>query len=275
MRCLDNLRKQMPIWLLPVRNTFYFLIAFYIFSYSTSWLLVWRHDTYKIWYLFRANDPFENLFLLVTAVCFCLDTIPVFLVPELPGRRDIYIHHAMIVVMAVWCIVKGQGFPFVMFAGLQEASNLSYLAKVYFKNTATMRFIAQCIHVAIFLFFRFIVQAAFLLVSLVYLQVPICYEALCIGIDSAFFVVLLLSIRWCYLDLKKLRQLYKQMKKGDYQIINSEETATTPDQEKKKQPPNPYVAVIAFLLIVILLMMATAIVLILHFLSKPLYPSNT
>jgi len=210
----------------------------------------------------------EELYLIVTATVFTLDTIPVFLVPELPGRRDIYIHHVMIVGMAIWCIIKAQGFPFVMFAGLQEASNLSYLAKVYFKKTVKMRFAAQLIHVAIFVFFRFIVQISFLVIALVYLQVPMCYELLCIAMDVAFLTIFMLSIRWCYMDLRRLRELWQIMRKGDYVGINVEQS--TPD----KEPCNPYIAVIAFLLAVILLMMAVAIILVLHFLSKPLYPND-
>lgn len=238
LHVLKAIRKRTPKWIIPgnfmsiqstnwiVRNVYYFLAAFYIFVYSLTWIVYWRDEPCKIWYLFRANDFWEGVFLSVTALVFAIDTIPVFLAADLPGRTDVYIHHAMIIGMAIWCVIQGnedilqkywrgttgEGFPFVMFgksfrflhcltwrtAGLQEASNLTYLAKVYFKSTIKMRFITQLIHMSVFAFFRFVVQFSFLVVALAVLKVPVCYQPICIGMDLAFVIVLLLSIRWFY-----------------------------------------------------------------------------
>jgi len=249
--------------LIQARNGYYFLLAFYVFVYSMAYIIYNRDHIYKVWFIFRENDFMENTYVISISVLFLIDCIPISIIKNLPGRNEVYLHHFLIGGVGIWCFIENIGFLFLIFGGLQEASNLTYMGRVYLKQTSKMRFYAHLAHCIVFIFFRFILQYTLVALTVFYWKVPVCYKPICIAMDVSFLGITLLSIRWAYLDLKKLRSLNEARKNANkgYSIQNTEEGKEEDKEENEEKDKRAYIFPVVIITVSILILVAIPLVL--------------
>jgi len=226
-------------WLLDVRNIFYFLLAYVILSYSLASFVYNRDHLAKLFCLYRANDSdWEQGYLLALAILFALDAVPIALL-DVPAKFEILLHHGIIVVIGIWSVVQKRGFPFIIFGGLQEASNLTYMAKVYLKDTLLQRLIAQSVHTVVFFFCRFCLQLTFVVLSFAYFRVPVCWAPLCVALSVAFSGLLVLCARWFWQDVKQLVALFRLHRFPQSTTVNSQHIQQQQQQQQVEEENSP------------------------------------
>jgi len=240
--------------IVQVRNAYYFILAFYVFVFAIAYLIYNRNNIYKAWFIFRDNDYMENIYVISISILFIIDGITITFIKKFPGRFEVYLHHFMISGIGIWCYIDNIGFLFLIFGGLQEASNLTFMGRVYLKKSAEMRFFAQLAHCTVFIFFRFILQITILLVATLYLKVSVCFKPVCIALNIGFITIFLLSIRWAYFDIKRLitlNGLRKNQNKGYSIQNNNEEDVEGKELNTEELPTKPKKSDYIFALILI------------------------
>jgi len=259
--------------IVQARNAYYFILAFYVFVYAIAYLIYNRSNIYKVWFIFRDNDFMENVYVMSISILFLIDGVVITLIKNFPGRLEVYLHHFMISGVGIWCFFANIGFLFLIFGGLQEASNLTFMGRVYMKNSAEMRFYAQLAHCIVFIFFRFILQITILLVTIIYFKEPVCFKPVCIALSIAFITIFMLSLRWAYFDIKRLISLNKMRKnqKKGYSIQSTEENVDNDkdnDIEESSKKPKKSDYIFSFIIISAIIIILIAVPLILFTLSS-------